>query len=152
MEPSDSPVLVTGASGYVGGRLVDALLEQGTPVRAMARTPERLSHLRQRGVEVVPGDAMDRSSLRQALRGVSAAYYLIHSMGARGSERTFAETDRYAAQNFALEGRHLERIIYLGGLGRPEDELSPHLRSRLEVGEILQNGPAPGTVLRASIV
>src|SRR5690349_8031520 len=99
MEASNRPVLVTGASGYIGGRLVDTLLERGTPVRAMARDPRRLPHLQQRGVEVVAGDAMDRSSLRQALSGVSAAYYLIHSMGAPGSERTFAEYDRYAAQN-----------------------------------------------------
>jgi uncharacterized protein YbjT (DUF2867 family) len=152
MEAADQLVLVTGASGYIGGRLVDALLERGTRIRALARNPERVSNLRQRGVEVVAGDALERSSLRQALAGVSAAYYLIHSMGAPGSERTFAEYDRYAAQNFALEGRHVERIIYLGGLGRPEDDLSPHLRSRLEVGEILQSGPAPGTVLRAGLV
>src|SRR5207248_2693248 len=112
----------------------------------------RLLHLEQRGVEVVAADVLDRASLRAALRGVRAAYYLIHSMGGGGSDRTFAEYDRYAAQNFALEGRGLERIIYLGGLGRPDDELSEHLRSRLEVGEILQAGPAPATVLRAGIV
>jgi uncharacterized protein YbjT (DUF2867 family) len=95
---------------------------------------------------------MERSSLRGALQGAGAAYYLIHSMGAPGSERSFAEYDRYAAQNFVLEGRHLERIIYLGGLGRPEDDLSPHLRSRLEVAQIIQDGPAPGTALRAGLV
>ncbi|MBV9282302.1 MAG: NmrA family NAD(P)-binding protein [Chloroflexi bacterium] len=148
----DRPVLVTGASGYIGGRLVDALLARGTPVRAAARKPERLARFAERGAEVVAADAMDRSSLRQALRGVRAAYYLIHSMGGPGSERSFAEYDRYAARNFALEGRDLDRIIYLGGLGRPADDLSPHLRSRLEVGEILQAGSAPATVLRAGIV
>jgi uncharacterized protein YbjT (DUF2867 family) len=152
METRDGPVLVTGASGYVGGKLIDALLLRGTPVRAMSRNPERLSRLRERGVEVVAGDVMDCSSLRTALKGVEAAYYLVHSMGGSGSERTFAEYDRYAAHNFALEGRDLPRIIYLGGLGRADDDLSPHLRSRLEVGEILLSGPAPATVLRAGIV
>jgi uncharacterized protein YbjT (DUF2867 family) len=152
MERRDRPVLVTGASGYIGGRLIDSLLERGMPVRAMGRHPARLAHLESRGVEVVAGDALDRSSLRQALKGAGSAYYLIHSMGARGSERSFAEYDRYAAQNFSLEGRHLERIIYLGGLGRPDDDLSPHLRSRLEVGEIFQEGSVPATVLRAGII
>jgi uncharacterized protein YbjT (DUF2867 family) len=118
----------------------------------MSRNPESLSHLQSRGVEVVAGDVMDRSSLRRALEGVGVAYYLIHSMGGAGSEQTFAEYDRYGAHNFALEGRGLERIIYLGGLGRPDDELSPHLRSRLEVGEVLRTGEAPVTILRAGIV
>lgn len=152
MPTTDQPVLVTGASGYIGGKLVDALLGHGTPVRAMSRHPDSLTRLAKRGVEVVAGDVMDRSSLRKALEGVGAAYYLIHSMGGRGSERTFVEYDRYAAHNFALEGRNLQRIIYLGGLGRPDDDLSQHLRSRLEVGEILQSGPAPVTVMRAGIV
>lgn len=152
MGTRDGIVLVTGASGYIGGKLVDALLARGTPVRAMSRQPERLTRLRERGVEVVAGDVMERSSLRSALRGVGAAYYLIHSMGGAGSERSFAEYDRYAAENFARESGAVERIIYLGGLGRPEDDLSPHLRSRLEVGELLQSGPSPATVLRAGIV
>src|SRR5579872_1347351 len=152
MDARDRPVLVTGASGYIGGRLVEALLGRGTAVRAMSRRPERLSRFRERGAEVIAGDVLERSTLRNALQGVGAAYYLIHSMGEPGSERHFAEYDRYAAQNFALEGRHLERIIYLGGLGQAEDELSPHLRSRLEVGEILQSGTAPATVLRSGIV
>jgi uncharacterized protein YbjT (DUF2867 family) len=149
---SNGPVLVTGASGYIGGRLVDALLERRIPVRAMSRNPDRLEHLQRRGVEVVAGDVLDRRSLPEALRGVRAAYYLVHSMAEFGSEATFADWDRYAAQNFALEGRNLDQIIYLGGLGRPEDELSPHLRSRLEVAEILMSGPAPTTVLRAGMV
>ncbi len=145
-------MLVTGASGYIGGKLIDALLQRGVQVRAMSRNSTGLSGLEARGVEVVTGDVMDRSSLREALQGVGTAYYLIHSMGGSGSERTFVEYDRYAAQNFVLEGRGLERIIYLGGLGRPDDDLSPHLRSRLEVGEILGSGPAPATVLRAGLV
>lgn len=146
----DDPVLVTGASGYVGGRLIDALLARGVPVRAMSRKPDRLAHLQSRGVDVVAGDVLDRRSLRAALHNVRAAYYLVHSMESAGAG--FMDYDRYAAQNFALEARHLEQVIYLGGLGNPDDDLSPHLRSRLEVGEILLEGPAPATVFRAGLV
>lgn len=144
--------MVTGASGYIGGRLVDALLASGVSVRAMSRNPERLSELARRGVEVVRGDVLDRRSLREALRGVGEAYYLVHSMGAAQSRRSFAEYDRYAAQNFAFAASHLSQVIYLGGLGRADDTLSPHLRSRQEVGEILRAGVAPTTVLRAGMV
>lgn len=143
-------VLVTGASGYVGGRLIDALLTRGVLVRAMSRHPRRLTRLAERGVEVVAGDVLDRRSLRRALIGVSAAYYLVHSM--ETTEAGFADYDRYGAQNFALEGQNLEQIMYLGGLGDPADDLSPHLRSRIEVGEILLEGRAPATVLRAGMV
>src|SRR5947209_39283 len=110
----DEPVLVTGATGYVGGQLIDALLARGVPVRAMSRQPDRLRALERRGVEVVAGDVMDRRSLQPALSGVRAAYYLVHSMMESGSSSAFAEYDRYAAQNFALEARHLERVMYLG--------------------------------------
>lgn len=146
----DGPVLVTGASGYIGGQLVHALLAAGLRVRAMSRQPERLADLARLGVEVVPGDMLERSSLSAALRGVTAAYYLVHSMA--GSRQSFAEYDRFAAQNFALEARHLSQVIYLGGLGSADDELSPHLRSRQEVANILLQGAAPATVLRASMV
>ena len=152
MTISDRPVLVTGASGYIGGQLISTLLARGTAVRALSRHPEQLAELRQRGVEVVAGDLLDRSSLRVALRGVGAAYYLVHSMGSGRSEEAFAEMDRYAAQNFAREAGRLERIVYLGGLGRVDDALSPHLKSRLEVGEILLAGRALATVLRAGMV
>ncbi len=146
------PVLVTGASGYIGGLLIEALLARGVPVRAMSRRPEGLAALAARGVEVVVGDVLDRQSLRRALDGVRAAYYLVHSMDMPGSEIAFMEYDRFGARNFALEGRHLDQIIYLGGLGNPGDDLSPHLRSRLEVGEILLQGQAPTTVLRSGII
>ncbi|GAC1319018.1 MAG: NAD(P)H-binding protein [Chloroflexota bacterium] len=148
----DGPVLVTGASGYIGGRVVDALRARGFQVRAMTRNPERLSGPRWRDVDVVAGDALDRKTLTPALQGVRAAYYLVHSMGKPGSERTFAEHDRYAAQNFATEARHVRQVIYLGGLGRPDDTLSPHLRSRLDVSTILMSGRAPTTVFRAGMV
>ena len=146
------PVLVTGASGYIGGQLVRALREQGVPVRALSRQPRGLDGLRSLGVEVVAGDVMDRASLQAALSGVRAAYYLVHSMGRGHSEEAFAEMDRFGAQTFARAGANLDQIIYLGGLGRVEDMLSPHLRSRLEVGDILRAGRAPVTVLRSGIV
>ena len=148
----ESPVLVTGASGYIGGRLVDALLASGVSVRAMSRDPERLSGLARRGVEVVSGDVLHRRSLQAALEGVREAYYLVHSMGAADSRRSFAEYDRSAARNFAMAASHLSQVIYLGGLGRADDTLSPHLRSRQEVAEILLAGAAPATVLRAGMV
>lgn len=147
----NQPVLVAGASGYIGSHLIEALLERGVSVRAVSRQPERLIHLQARDVEVVQADVLDRRSLRPALLGVRAAYYLVHSMG-EGTSTAFADYDRYAAQNFAREARHLDQIIYLGGLGRPEDDLSPHLRSRLEVGSILQDGHPTATVLRAGMV
>lgn len=144
-------VLVAGASGYVGGQLVPALLKSGVHVRALSRNPARLDHLARVGVDVVPGDVMDRASLRAALQGVQAAYYLVHSMGGDGGS-SFAEYDRFGAQNFARASRELDQVIYLGGLGDPADELSPHLRSRYEVGQILMEGAAPATVLRAGII
>ncbi|HEX8918249.1 MAG TPA: NAD(P)H-binding protein [Chloroflexota bacterium] len=148
----EGSVLVTGATGYIGSQLVDALLAAGVRVRAMTREPERLAGLASRGVEVVRGDVLDRRSLTEALRDVRAAYYLVHSMAGSDSRRTFEEYDRFAAQNFAAAAAHVPQIIYLGGLGRADDTLSPHLRSRQEVAEILLSGPAPATVLRAGIV
>lgn len=145
-------MLVTGASGYIGGRLAEALLASGVPVRAMSRNPSRLNELARRGADVVPGDVMDRPSLRAALRGVAAAYYLVHSMAGAGSGHFFADDDRFAAENFAMESAHLSQVIYLGGLGRADDTLSPHLRSRKEVGAILLAGTAPATVLQAGMV
>jgi uncharacterized protein YbjT (DUF2867 family) len=144
-------VLVAGASGYVGGRLIPALVQRGVRVRALSRNPERLEHLSRQGVQVVRGDVLDRRSLRIALQGVVAAYYLVHSMAGDGAA-SFADYDRYGAQNFARESKEVEQVIYLGGLGDPADNLSPHLRSRYEVGEILLEGTAPVTVLRAGMI
>ena len=141
------PIWVTGATGYVGGRLIPALLEAGHRVRAMGRSLDKLGcrpwahHPR---VELVRGDVLDRDSLDQAAAGCHAAYYLVHSMIAQKSQ--FVEADRRAARNMvaAADGAGLERIIYLGGLAEAGDAaLSKHLRSRIEVADILQSGPVP---------
>lgn len=149
--PADNAILVTGATGYVGGRLLPLLAEHGYRVRCLARQPERLSPRVPMGVEVVPGDVLDAASLSPAMRGVDAAYYLVHSMGSTGD---FEEQDRLAADNFAraAAAAGVKRIIYLGGLGEDEKELSPHLRSRHEVGERLRAHGVPVVELRASII
>jgi uncharacterized protein YbjT (DUF2867 family) len=145
--------LVTGATGYVGGRLVPELLAAGCRVRCMARRAGRLSGFGWIGqVDVTEADALDASSLQHALAGVDVAYYLIHSLG---SGPAFEATDRASAQTFAAcaSGAGISRIIYLGGL-RPagSPRLSPHLRSRAEVGDILLNSGVPTAVLRAGVI
>lgn len=144
-------VLLTGASGYVGGRLLRLLSERSIPVRCLARHPEFLSARVTDTVEVVRGDVLDRESLRAAMAGVETAYYFVHSMG---SPDDFEEADRQAAQNFAEAAREagVKRIIYLGGLGDEKNELSPHLRSRHEVGQLLRSTGVQVLEFRASIV
>ncbi len=147
------PILVTGASGYIGGRLVPQLLEKGHSVRCLARDPRKLSGRGWGdGVEVVAGDVLDRDSLRPALVGCGVAYYLVHSMA--GGERGFDERDRTAAGNFAEAAAEagLEQIIYLGGLGKRADPQSAHLGSRHEVGDILRAGNVPTIELRAAMI
>lgn len=146
-----SLILLTGASGYVGGRLLPLLESQGYRVRCLARHPEALQQKTGQSTEVVAGDVLDRPSLDSALRGVDAAYYLVHSMGSSGS---FEEADRQAALNFgqAAKAAGVGRIIYLGGLGRDDEALSPHLRSRQEVGQILRESGVPVLEFRASII
>ncbi|WP_369142963.1 SDR family oxidoreductase [Streptomyces sp. R44] len=147
--------LVTGATGYVGGRLVPELLDAGHRVRCLARHPDKLRDFPWADrVEAVRGDVTDAASLRGALDGVDVAYYLVHSMS---STAEFEDRDRLAARVFAAEARSagVRRIVYLGGLtprGVPESELSPHLRSRAEVGRILLDSGVPTTVLRAAVV
>ena len=149
------PILVTGATGYVGGRLAPRLLEAGYQVRALGRSVAKLRGRPWGGhphLEVAQGDVLDLESLRQAAQGCAAAFYLVHSMGAAGD---FTQSDRQAAQNMvqAAAAAGLERLIYLGGLGELDDpRLSEHLRSRLEVARILQSGPVPATVLRAAMI
>ncbi|MFI1282051.1 SDR family oxidoreductase [Streptomyces sp. NPDC020858] len=147
--------LVTGATGYIGGRLVPDLLAAGHRVRCLARTPAKLrDHPWAGQAEIVRGDVTDAASLADALRGVDVAYYLVHALG---SGRDFERTDRQAARTFAEQARAagVRRIVYLGGLiprGVPDRDLSPHLRSRAEVGRILLDSGVPTTVLRAAVV
>ncbi|OII65813.1 NAD(P)-dependent oxidoreductase [Streptomyces sp. CC53] len=147
--------LVTGASGYIGGRLVPELLEAGYRVRCLARSPEKLrDHPWAGRVEVVRGDVTDERSLGEALRGTDIAYYLVHALG---TGRRFEDTDRRAARLFGQAARDggVRRIVYLGGLtpaGVPEERLSPHLRSRAEVGRILLDSGVPTAVLRAAVI
>jgi uncharacterized protein YbjT (DUF2867 family) len=142
--------LVTGASGYVGGRLVRELEKRGLRLRCIARRPEFLRPKLGAGIEIVPGDALDIQSLRAAMAGVDVAYYMIHSMGSRGD---FEREDRQAAMNFAAAASEagVRRIVYLGGLGH-EPGLSRHLRSRQEVGLILRDSGVLTIELRASII
>lgn len=146
-------VLVTGATGYIGGRLVPELLDAGHEVRCAARSPGKLDDLPWRSqVEVVKSDVTDAASLDEAMAGIDVAYFLVHSMG--GSD-DFAASDRRAAEIFrdAAARAGVGRIVYLGGLGDDDDpELSHHLRSRHEVGRILADGPTPVTELRAAII
>lgn len=145
-------ILVTGATGYIGGRLVPHLLAAGHQVRCLARDPARLAfHPWRADVEVARGDMLDPASPIPALEGCDAAYYLVHSMGGAGD---FDVRDRLAAESFrdAAASTGLGRIVYLGGLGVPGEALSKHLRSRQEVGSILASGPTPVTELRAAVI
>ena len=146
-------VLVAGATGYLGRRLVGPLLDAGYRVRCLARTPRKLDAEPWRDeVEVVQGDVMDATSLEAAFEGVHAAYYLVHSIGAGDA---WESRDRVAAENFRDAAAHagIAQIVYLGGLG---DEraggLSRHLGSRHDVGRVLASGPVPVTELRAAVI
>ncbi len=149
----DAPlVAVTGVTGYVGGRLVPELLAAGYRVRAIARHPDRLRGQEWYGdVEVAAADAADPEQIRAALEGTRIAYYLIHSLG---TGRTFEATDRRTALTFGQAAREagVERMVYLGGLYPAGEDLSPHLASRTEVGEILLASGVPTTVLRAAVI
>lgn len=142
-------ILVTGVTGYVGGRLVPRLLDRGHAVRALSRDPRRVSS-RSWGdrVETVEGDLLDPGSLDRVFRGVDAAFYLVHSVG---SGPDFARRDRRAARNFVSAARGTGRVVYLGGLVPKDEEASEHLRSRAEVGEILRER-LPTLELRAGPV
>jgi uncharacterized protein YbjT (DUF2867 family) len=146
---------VTGATGYIGGRLVPLLLDAGYRVRCLARSPGKLrDHPWAGRAEVVRGDVTDEASVRSAMAGVDVAYYLVHSLGA-GAD--FERTDRDAARLFGERARAagVRRIVYLGGLtprGVPERALSPHLRSRAAVGRVLLESGVPTAVLRAAVV
>ena len=146
------PVLLTGASGYVGGRLLPLLEAKDVTLRCLARRPEKLRSRVATSTAVVQGDVLDPSSLNAALQGVEIAYYLVHLMAA---STDFEREDRQAAQNFAEASKKagVRRIIYLGGLGNDRDpKLSPHLRSRHEVGKILRESGVECIEFRASLV
>jgi uncharacterized protein YbjT (DUF2867 family) len=145
--------LVTGASGYIGGRLVPGLLDAGHAVRCMARDPGKLSDRPwSDAIEIAAADVLDPAAVRRALQGIDVAYYLIHSLGTGAS---FEERDREGARVFAAAAKAagLRRIIYLGGIISGESgELSPHLRSRAEVGDILLASGVPTAVLQAAVI
>jgi len=145
-------LLVTGATGYVGGRLIPRLLERGHKVCCLVRDPERLQGRPwQHQVDIVQGDVLKPDSLEQAFQGVEAAYYLVHSLGGGDG---YAERDRRAAGNFAAAAKAagVKRIIYLGGLASGGADLSEHLRSRLDSGEALRAPGVPVTEFRAGVV
>ena len=145
--------LATGASGYIGGRLVPELLSAGYAVRCMARDPGKLSDRPwSDDVEIAVADATEESAVRRALEGVDVAYYLIHSLGMDGS---FERRDRTAAGIFAAAAKAagVQRIVYLGGMiSGQAGELSPHLRSRAEVGDILLASGVPTAALQAAVI
>lgn len=144
-------VLLTGATGYVGGRLLKAFQHRGLAVRCLTRRPEVLRGRLAPGNECVFGDVTADQDLSQALAGIETAYYLVHSMGATGD---FEDIDRRAAERFAAACRQtrVNRIVYLGGLSDDRGRLSPHLRSRHEVGDILRGSGVPTLEFRASII
>lgn len=154
-ERDDRPILVAGATGYVGARLIPRLLEAGYRVRALVRAPGKLIDRPWAGhprLEFVVGDLSKPASLPEALRGCGVVYYLVHAMSP--GVRDFAAVDRAAAQHLvaAASVAGVERIIHLSGLGEDDDQLSEHLRSRAEVARILRSGPVPTTVLRAGVI
>ena len=151
-QPEMGRILVTGASGYIGGRLVPELLARGYRVRIMIRAYSPEFQEQWPEAEIVVADALDRESLQKACDGIAVAYYLIHSLLL--GPKAFESTEIQAANNFreAAEKSGIKRIIYLGGLGDTAKSLSPHLKSRIEVAKALKNGNISVTILRAAVI
>jgi uncharacterized protein YbjT (DUF2867 family) len=151
-EPNRPAVLLAGGSGYVGGRLLPLLERRPVTLRCLARTPDKLRPHVGEATQIIRGDVLDPASLDEALHGVHTAYYLVHVMS---DSKDFEQEDRQAATNFAHAARkaRVRRIVYLGGLGDDADpHLSPHLRSRHEVGQILRASGVETIEFRASLV
>ena len=149
MEKSQGSILITGATGFIGRRLTQRLLDDGFSVRCMVRnTASALPG----GTEIVKGDMLEPATLGKALAAVDTAFYLVHSMS--GGRAGFERRDREAAENFvaAADKAHVRRVIYLGGLGETGDDLSEHLKSRLVVADILKKGTFATTFLRAAVI
>jgi uncharacterized protein YbjT (DUF2867 family) len=151
-DPDTPLVLLTGATGYVGSRLLPLLEERKLRVRCLARKPDKLRPKVAESTEILRGDVLDRPSLDEALAEVTTAYYLVHLMA---SSSNFEKQDREAAESFAAAAKQagVRRIIYLGGLGEEADpKLSPHLRSRHQVGKVLRDSGVETIEFRASVV
>lgn len=150
--PAVGKILVTGANGYIGGRLIPELLNRGYQVRIMVRKKLARYNKQWPEIEIVKADALNIDNLYNALKGVHTAYYLIHSLLL--GHKTFEKTDLLAAENFriAAEKQGVKRIIYLSGLGNRNAKLSPHLDNRIKVADCLSDGKVPVTVLRAGMI
>ncbi len=145
-------VLVTGATGYIGGRLAPRLLAAGHDVRVLARSPEKLRDIPwAKQVEIVRGDLADPESLAAATADMDVVYFLVHAMG---DSEEFVEAERRGASNMAAAAKAsgVGRIVYLGGLHPEDTDLSPHMRSRAQVGRILMESGVPTMVLQAGVV
>lgn len=155
---AEDRVLILGGTGFIGRRLVRELAGRDIKLRLLVRNPSKTSGIIPEGkdVEVVPGDLMDKKSLHQVLQGIHSCYYLVHSMGGRTitTNTEFAKKDKEAAKQVihAADSQGVRRVIYLGGLGEKNKDLSEHLRSRAEVAEILSSGKALTTILRAAVI
>ncbi len=149
METSPGSILITGATGFIGRRLAQRLVNDGFFVRCMVR---QTASAVPDGTEIVRGDLLEPATLDKALAGIDIAYYLVHSMS--GGRAGFERRDREAARNFvaAANRANVRRVIYLGGLGETGDDLSEHLKSRLEVADILKTGTFATTFLRAAVI
>lgn len=151
-KPAIGKILVTGANGYIGGRLVPELLNRGYNVRVMVRKKLARYNKQWPGIDIAEADALDYNGLFSALKGIHTAYYLIHSLSL--GQKKFEKIDLQAATNFriAAEKHGVKRIIYLSGLGNRQTQLSPHLDNRIRVADCLSDGDVPVTVLRAGMI